>query len=61
VVAVARGAGSGAGGIGISPAATLDAMAKTSSRANTRFLTDFIDLLLKNVVVKPVKWCATKR
>jgi len=47
--------------MGISPAATLDVMAKTSSRANTKFLTDFIDLLLKNVVVKPVKWCATKR
>jgi hypothetical protein len=44
--------GSGAGGIGTSPAEVVPVMAKTSNRANTKFLTDFIDLLLKNVVVK---------
>jgi hypothetical protein len=46
--------------MGISPAEVLAVTVKTSSKVNTRFLTDFIDLLLKNVVVKPVKWCATK-
>jgi hypothetical protein len=60
LIAVARGGGSGPGGIGISPAEALAEMAKTSNRPNTKFLTGLIDLLLKNVVVKPVKWCATK-
>jgi hypothetical protein len=46
--------------MGISPAEALAPMTKTSKSENIKLLTGFIDLLLKNVVVKPVKWCATK-
>jgi hypothetical protein len=45
--AVARGGGgAGVPGWSISPANVLKAILNTSNAANTRFLTDFIDLLL---------------
>jgi len=51
VVAVARGGGgAGAPGWSMSPANVFRAIVNTSNAANTRFLTGFIDLLLKSVV-----------
>jgi hypothetical protein len=47
-------------GVCCSPAGALTVNASKSKAIDTTVLTGFIDLLLKNVVVKPVKWCATK-
>ena len=49
---VIRGGGAGAGGVCCSPAGVLTVNNDRRIAANTKFLTDFIDLLLKNVVVK---------
>jgi hypothetical protein len=59
-VGVGDGCGAATPGVCMSPAIVLTAKKDRSRTADTKFLTGFIDLLLKNVVVKPVKWCATK-